>query len=82
MKTNDIVKTINSNISLYKQLSKDFIKKENINKLKDLFILIKNKLSSIDDNSAEANIESLLKSMFEELNYSVEHCLQIFSIYY
>ncbi|WP_421114414.1 Eco57I restriction-modification methylase domain-containing protein (plasmid) [Borreliella americana] len=73
MKTNDIViKTNNPNISLYKQLSKDFIKKENINKPKDFFILIKNKLSSIDDNSTEANIESLLKSIFEELNYSVE----------
>ncbi|WNY65417.1 class I SAM-dependent DNA methyltransferase [Borreliella carolinensis] len=72
MKTNDIVKTNNPNISLYKQLSKDFIKKENINKPKDLFIFIKNKLSSIDDNSTEANIESLLKSIFEELNYSVE----------
>ncbi|MBB6208503.1 class I SAM-dependent DNA methyltransferase [Borreliella lanei] len=72
MKTNDIVKTNNPNVSLYKQLSKDFIKRENPNKLKDLFILIKNKLSSIDDNSTEANIESLLKSIFEELNYSVE----------
>ncbi|OJH14548.1 restriction endonuclease subunit R, partial (plasmid) [Borreliella bissettiae] len=72
MKTNDIVKTNNPNVSLYKQLSKDFIKRENTNKLKDLFILIKNKLSSIDDNSTEANIESLLKSIFEELNYSVE----------
>ncbi|ACL34132.1 class I SAM-dependent DNA methyltransferase [Borreliella burgdorferi] len=72
MKTNDIVKTNNPNISLYKQLSKDFIKKENINKLKDFFILMKNKLFSIDDNSTEANIESLLKYIFEELNYSVE----------
>ncbi len=72
MKTNDIVKTNNPNISLYKQLSKDFIKKENINKLKDFFILIKNKVFSIDDNSTEANIESLLKYIFEELNYSVE----------
>ncbi|ACO38187.1 type I restriction enzyme r protein (plasmid) [Borreliella burgdorferi 29805] len=72
MKTNDIVKTNNPNISLYKQLSKDFIKKENINKLKDFFILIKNKLFSIDDNSTEANIESLLKYIFEELSYSVE----------
>ncbi|WP_420025401.1 Eco57I restriction-modification methylase domain-containing protein [Borreliella valaisiana] len=72
MKTNDIVKTNDPNISLYKELSKDFIKKENINKLKDLFILVKNKLSSINDNSSEANIESLLKSIFEELNYSVE----------
>ncbi|APS99240.1 type I restriction endonuclease subunit R (plasmid) [Borreliella mayonii] len=72
MKTNDIVKTNNPNISLYKQLSKDFIRKENISKLKDFFILIKNKLFSIDDNSTEANIESLLKSIFEELNYSVE----------
>ncbi|ACN55751.1 class I SAM-dependent DNA methyltransferase [Borreliella burgdorferi] len=72
MKANDIVKTNNPNISLYKQLSKDFIRKENISKLKDFFILIKNKLFSIDDNSTEANIESLLKSIFEELNYSVE----------
>ncbi|PRR07169.1 class I SAM-dependent DNA methyltransferase [Borreliella burgdorferi] len=72
MKTNDIVKTNNPNISLYKQLSEDFIKKENINKLKDFFILMKNKLFSIDDNSTEANIESLLKYIFEELNYSVE----------
>ncbi|WP_210369440.1 class I SAM-dependent DNA methyltransferase, partial [Borreliella garinii] len=58
--------------SLYKELSKDFIKKESINKLKDFFILIKNKLSSIDDGSTEANTESLLRSIFEELNYSVE----------
>ncbi|WP_418885673.1 Eco57I restriction-modification methylase domain-containing protein [Borreliella tanukii] len=72
MKTNDIVKTNDPNISLYKELSKDFIKKENINTLKDFFIIVKNKLSSIDDNSTEANIESLLKSIFEELNYSVE----------
>ncbi|WP_215536343.1 class I SAM-dependent DNA methyltransferase [Borreliella bavariensis] len=72
MKTNSIVKTNDPNISLYKELSKDFIKKENINKLKAFFILIKNKLSSIDDNSTEANIESLLRFIFEELNYSVE----------
>ncbi|WP_215537563.1 class I SAM-dependent DNA methyltransferase [Borreliella bavariensis] len=72
MKTNNIVKTNDPNMSLYKELSKDFIKKENINKLKDFFILIKNKLASIDDNSTEANIESLLRSIFEELNYSVE----------
>ncbi|WP_215537981.1 class I SAM-dependent DNA methyltransferase [Borreliella bavariensis] len=72
MKTNNIVKTNDPNISLYKELSEDFIKKENINKLKDFFILIKNKLSSIDDNSTEANIESLLRFIFEELNYSVE----------
>ncbi|WP_418905170.1 Eco57I restriction-modification methylase domain-containing protein (plasmid) [Borreliella finlandensis] len=79
MKTNDIVKTNDPNISLYKELSKDFIKKENINKLKDFFIFLTNKLSSIDDNSTEANIESLLKSIFEELNYSVEQqkCGQI-----
>ncbi|WP_330529122.1 class I SAM-dependent DNA methyltransferase [Borreliella valaisiana] len=72
MKTNDIVKTNDPNISLYKDLSKDFIRKENINKLKDFFIFVKKKLSSIDNNSTEANIESLLKSIFEELNYSVE----------
>ncbi|WP_396335579.1 hypothetical protein [Borreliella garinii] len=72
MKTNDIVKTNDPNMSLYKELSKNFIKKENINKLKDFFIFVKNKLSSIDDSSTEANIESLLKSIFEELNYSVE----------
>ncbi|WP_418905526.1 Eco57I restriction-modification methylase domain-containing protein [Borreliella japonica] len=72
MKTNGIVKTNDPNISLYKELSKDFIKKENINKLKAFFIFVKNKLLSIDDNSTEANIESLLKSIFEELNYSVE----------
>ncbi|WP_418906248.1 Eco57I restriction-modification methylase domain-containing protein (plasmid) [Borreliella tanukii] len=72
MKTNNIIKTNDPNISLYKELSKDFIKKENINKLKDFLILIKNKLSSIDDNSTEANIESLLRFIFEELNYSVE----------
>ncbi|WP_215536608.1 class I SAM-dependent DNA methyltransferase [Borreliella bavariensis] len=72
MKTNNIVKTNDPNISLYKELSKNFIKKESINKPKDFFILIKNKLSSIDDNSTEANTESLLRSIFEELNYSVE----------
>ncbi|WP_210376821.1 class I SAM-dependent DNA methyltransferase [Borreliella garinii] len=72
MKNNNIVKTNDPNMSLYKELSKDFIKKESINKLKDFFILIKNKLSSIDDNSTEANTESLLRSIFEELNYSVE----------
>ncbi|WP_210360142.1 class I SAM-dependent DNA methyltransferase [Borreliella garinii] len=72
MKTNNIVKTNDPNMSLYKELSKDFIKKESINKLKDFFILIKNKLSSIDDNSTEANTEFLLRSIFEELNYSVE----------
>ncbi|WP_210379661.1 hypothetical protein, partial [Borreliella garinii] len=72
MKNNNIIKTNDPNMSLYKELSKDFIKKESINKLKDFFILIKNKLSSIDDNSTEANTESLLRSIFEELNYSVE----------
>lgn len=72
MKNNNIVKTNDPNMSLYKELSKDFIKKESIDKLKDFFILIKNKLSSIDDNSTEANTESLLRSIFEELNYSVE----------
>ncbi len=72
MKTNNIVKTNDPNISLYKELSKDFIKKESINKLKDFFLLIKKKLSLIDDNSTEANTESLLRSIFEELNYSVE----------
>lgn len=72
MKNNNIVKTNDPNVSLYKELSKDFIKKEGINKLKDFFILIKNKLSSIDDSSTEANTESLLRSIFEELNYSVE----------
>ncbi|AHH05837.1 class I SAM-dependent DNA methyltransferase (plasmid) [Borrelia miyamotoi] len=72
MKTDNIIKTNHPNMSFYKELSKDFIKKENINKLKDFFILIKNKLSSIDDNSTEANMESLLRSIFEELNYSVE----------
>ncbi|QFI15081.1 Eco57I restriction-modification methylase domain-containing protein (plasmid) [Borrelia sp. CA_690] len=79
MKINDILKTNDPNISLYKELSKDFIKKENINKLKAFFILVKNKLSSIDYNSTEANVESLLKSIFEELNYSVEQqkCGQI-----
>ncbi len=41
MKTNNIVKTNDPNISLYKELSEDFIKKENINKLKDFFIFIK-----------------------------------------
>nr|WP_171910513.1 hypothetical protein [Borreliella bissettiae] len=45
MKTNDILKTNDPNISLYKELSKDFIKKENINKLKCFFIFVKNKLS-------------------------------------
>ncbi|MBB6043434.1 hypothetical protein HNP68_001056 [Borrelia yangtzensis] len=72
MKTNGIVKTNDPNISLYKELAKDFITKENIDKLKNFFLLLKNKLSSIDGNSTEANIESLLKSIFEELNYSVE----------
>ncbi|WP_145924646.1 hypothetical protein [Borreliella mayonii] len=72
MKTNDIVKTNDPNISLYKKPSKDFIKKENINSLKYFFIFVKNKLSSIDDNSTEANTESLLKYIFEELNYSGE----------
>ncbi|SCW44097.1 hypothetical protein SAMN02983004_01124, partial [Borreliella japonica] len=72
MKANDIVKTNDPNISLYKELAKDLIKKENVNKLKTFFIFVKNKLSSIDDNSTEANIEYLLKSIFEELNYSVE----------
>ncbi|WP_420025675.1 hypothetical protein [Borreliella valaisiana] len=51
MKTNGIVKTNDPNISLYKELSKDFIKKENINKLKAFFVFVKNKLLSIDDNS-------------------------------
>ncbi len=39
MKNNDIVKTNDPNTSLYKNLSKDFIKKENINKLKDFLFL-------------------------------------------
>ncbi len=72
MKADYIIKTNDPNVSLYKELSRDFIRKESINSLKDFFIFIKNKLSSIDDNSTEANIESLLKSIFEELNYSVE----------
>ncbi|WP_417903168.1 Eco57I restriction-modification methylase domain-containing protein (plasmid) [Borreliella andersonii] len=79
MKANDIVKTNDPNLPLYKELSKGFIKKENIDDLKDFFIFITNKFSSIDDNSTEANIESLLKSIFEKLNYSVEQqkCGQI-----
>ncbi|WP_434792927.1 class I SAM-dependent DNA methyltransferase (plasmid) [Borreliella burgdorferi] len=79
MKINDIVKTNDSNISLYKKLAKDFIKKENIKKMKDFFVFLKNRFSSIDNNSIETNIESLLKSIFEELNYSVEQqkCGQI-----
>ncbi|PRQ89775.1 class I SAM-dependent DNA methyltransferase [Borreliella burgdorferi] len=72
MKINDIVKTNDPNISLYKELSKDLIKKENIVKSKNFFIFLKNKIQAIDDNSTEANIESLLKSIFEELAYSVE----------
>ncbi len=72
MKINDIVKTNDPNISLYKELSKDLIKKENIVKSKSFFIFLKNKIQAIDDNSTEANIESLLKSIFEELAYSVE----------
>ncbi|WP_418906499.1 Eco57I restriction-modification methylase domain-containing protein (plasmid) [Borreliella turdi] len=72
MKNNNIIKTNDPNMSLYKELSKNFIKQENINQLKDFFILIKNKLSSIDDNSTKANIGSLLRSIFEELDYSVE----------
>ncbi|ACN93241.1 type I restriction enzyme r protein (plasmid) [Borreliella finlandensis] len=44
MKANEIVKTNDPNIPLYKELSKDFIKKENINKLKDFFIFLTNKL--------------------------------------
>ncbi|MCD2390009.1 class I SAM-dependent DNA methyltransferase, partial [Borreliella burgdorferi] len=72
MKINDIVKTNDPNISLYKELSKDLIKKENIVKSKNFFIFLKNKIKAIDDNSTEANIESLLKSIFEELAYSVE----------
>ncbi|WP_434239293.1 class I SAM-dependent DNA methyltransferase (plasmid) [Borreliella burgdorferi] len=72
MKINDIVKTNDPNISLYKELSKDLIKKENIVKSKNFFIFFKNKIQAIDDNSTEANIESLLKSIFEELAYSVE----------
>ncbi|WP_418457406.1 Eco57I restriction-modification methylase domain-containing protein [Borreliella andersonii] len=79
MQANDIVKTNDPNLPLYKELSKGFIKKENIDDLKDFFIFITNKFSSIDDNSTEANIESLLKSIFEKLNYSVEQqkCGQI-----
>ncbi|WP_425337259.1 Eco57I restriction-modification methylase domain-containing protein [Borreliella tanukii] len=72
MKINDIVKTNDPNIFLYNELSKDFIKKEDIDKVKSFFLFLKNKFSLIDDNSAEANIESLLKSIFEELMYSVE----------
>ncbi|WP_418885159.1 Eco57I restriction-modification methylase domain-containing protein [Borreliella carolinensis] len=72
MKADYIIKTNDPNVSLYKELSRDFIKKESVNSLKDFFIIVKNKLSLIDDNSTEANIESLLKSIFEELNYSVE----------
>ncbi|WP_418905335.1 Eco57I restriction-modification methylase domain-containing protein (plasmid) [Borreliella turdi] len=72
MKNNNIIKTNDPNMFLYKELSKNFIKQENINQLKDFFILIKNKLSSIDDNSTKANIGSLLRSIFEELDYSVE----------
>lgn len=53
-------------------MSKDFIKKENIVKSKSFFIFLKNKIQAIDDNSMEANIEFLLKSIFEELAYSVE----------
>ncbi|WP_418457434.1 Eco57I restriction-modification methylase domain-containing protein [Borreliella andersonii] len=79
MKTNDVVKTNDPNISLYKELSKDFMKKEDIGKVKSFFIFFKNKIQTIDDNSTEANIESLLKSIFEELSYSVEQqkCNQI-----
>ncbi len=72
MKTNDVVKTNDPNTSLYKELSKDFIKKEDIGKAKSFFLFLKNKVQTIDDNSTEANIESLLKSIFEELAYSVE----------
>ncbi len=72
MKINDIVKTNDPNIFLYNELSKDFIKKEDIDKVKSFFLFLKNKFSLIDDNSAEANMESLLKSIFEELMYSVE----------
>ncbi len=72
MKADYIIKTNDPNLSFYKELSRDFIRKESINSLKDFFIFIKNKLSSIDDNSTEANIESLLKSIFEEPSYSVE----------
>ncbi len=67
-----IIKTNDPNVSLYKELSKGFIKKENIVKSKNFFIFKKNKIQAIDDNSTEANIESLLKSIFEELAYSVE----------
>ncbi|PRR33091.1 class I SAM-dependent DNA methyltransferase [Borreliella burgdorferi] len=67
-----IIKTNDPNVSLYKELSKGFIKKENIVKSKNFFIFLKNKIQAIDDNSTEANIESLLKSIFEELAYSVE----------
>ncbi|MBB6213710.1 hypothetical protein HNP67_001205 [Borreliella californiensis] len=38
MKTNDIVKTNDPNASLYKELSKNFIKKEDIGKVKSFFI--------------------------------------------
>ncbi len=37
MKTNDVVKTNDPNTSLYKELSKDFIKKEDIGKIKSFF---------------------------------------------
>ncbi|MBB6207512.1 hypothetical protein HNQ06_000002 [Borrelia lanei] len=60
MKINDIVKTNDFNISLYKKLSKDFIKKENIKRMKDFFVFVKNRFSSIDNNSTETNMESSL----------------------
>lgn len=41
-------------------------------KQKVYFFFFKNKVQTIDANSTEANIESLLKSIIEELAYSVE----------
>ncbi len=72
MKISDIVKTNDPNISLYQKLSKDFIKKEDIKKMKDFFVFVKNRLSLIDKNSTKINVECLLKSIFKELNYSVK----------
>ncbi len=79
MKISDIVKTNDPNISLYQKLSKDFIKKEDIKKMKDFFVFVKNRLSLIDKNSTKINVECLLKSIFKELNYSVKQqkCTQI-----
>ncbi|WP_418905313.1 Eco57I restriction-modification methylase domain-containing protein (plasmid) [Borreliella turdi] len=68
----DNIKTNDPNISLYKDLSKEFIKKEDINKVKSFFLFLKSKIQTIDDVSAEANVESTLRDIFKELTYSVE----------